>query len=164
MEIETLEFGPKTHPDAILLLDSPTPSRKRPTIPTVSKPPLKRPCTIKLLDDDSDKAASLKATQNSDTQPTATQNSSTRNMSRTSRSIVHIPLYTHAPSAIEPRHPNNSRPSLPRAAKNPSKVAIPLDNLDLCNVEDSSTIIYEVPTTPDLNTLIALLAKENTKP
>ena len=77
---------------------------------------------------------------------------------------MHIPLYTHAPSAIEPRHPNNSRPSLPRAAKNPSKVAIPLDNLDLCNVEDSSTIICEVLTTPDLNTLIALLAKENTEP
>ena len=35
---------------------------------------------------------------------------------------------------------------------------------NLSNEEDSSTIIYEVPTTPDLNTLIALLAKENTKP
>jgi hypothetical protein len=62
VEIETLEFGPKTYPDAILLLDSFTPSRKRPTTPTVSKPPSKRPCTIKLLDDDSDKAPSLNAT------------------------------------------------------------------------------------------------------
>jgi hypothetical protein len=35
---------------------------------------------------------------------------------------------------------------------------------NLSNEEDSSTIICEVPTTPDLNTLLALLAKENTKP
>jgi hypothetical protein len=35
---------------------------------------------------------------------------------------------------------------------------------NLSNKEDLSTIIYEVPTTPDLNTLLALLAKENTKP
>jgi hypothetical protein len=62
VEIETLEFGPKTYPNAILLLDSPTPSRKRPTTPTVSKPPLKQPCTIELLDNNSDKAALLKAT------------------------------------------------------------------------------------------------------
>jgi hypothetical protein len=39
-----------------------------------------------------------------------------------------------------------------------------LNNLGLSNKEDLSTIIYKVPTTPDLNTLIALLAKENTKP
>jgi hypothetical protein len=62
VEIKTLEFGPKTYPNAILLLDSSTPSRKRPTTPTVSKPPLKRPCTIKLLDNDSDKAPLLNAT------------------------------------------------------------------------------------------------------
>ena len=43
-------------------------------------------------------------------------------------------------------------------------MAIPLDNLDLYNIEDLSTIIYKVLTTPDLNILIALLAKENTKP
>ena len=92
MEIETLEFGPKTYPNTILLLDSSTPSRKRPTIPTVSKPPLKRPCTIELLDDDSDKASSLNATSlaplqkvahqptDLNRQPAAAQNSSTRNM------------------------------------------------------------------------------------
>jgi hypothetical protein len=62
VEIETLEFGPKTYPNAIPLLDFSTPSRKRPTTPTVSKPPSKWPCTIKLLDDDSNKAASLNAT------------------------------------------------------------------------------------------------------
>ena len=39
-----------------------------------------------------------------------------------------------------------------------------LNNLGLSNKEDLSTIIYEVPTTPDLNTLLALLAKENTEP
>jgi hypothetical protein len=73
-----------------------------------------------------------------------------------------------------PRPSNNLRPSLPRAVKTSSKATIDqLNNLDLSNTkdlaEDSSTIIYEVPPThnsnlPDLNTLIALLAQENTEP
>jgi hypothetical protein len=59
----------------------------------------------------------------------------------------------------------NLRPLLPYAAKSSSKVAIYyLNNLGLSNKEDLLTIIYKVLTTPDLNTLLALLAKENTKP
>jgi hypothetical protein len=78
---------------------------------------------------------------------------------------VHIPLYTHTPSVTEPRPSNNLRPLLPRAVKSSSKVnTYYLNNLGLSNKEDLLTIICEVPTTPDLNTLLALLAKENTKP
>ena len=163
MAIETFEFRPETHPDAVLPLDSSAPSRKRST-PTVLESPTKRPCTIELLDDNSDEVAFTHpaATQTLDRQPAATQNLSTRNTSQTSRPVVHIPSYT--PTPTEPR-PSNLRPSLPRAAKSSSKVATHyLNNLGLSNEEDSSTIICEVPTTPDLNTLLALLAKENTEP
>jgi hypothetical protein len=86
-------------------------------------------------------------------------------MSRTSRPIVYIPLYTYTASVTEPRPSNNLRPLLPPAAKSSSKVnTYHLNNLGLSNKEDLSTIICKVPTTPDLNTLLALLAKENTKP
>jgi hypothetical protein len=78
---------------------------------------------------------------------------------------VHIPLYTYTPSVIEPRPSNNLRPLLPYATKGSFKVNTHhLNNLGLSNKEDLSTIICEVLTTPDLNTLLALLAKENTKP
>ena len=73
-----------------------------------------------------------------------------------------------------PRPSNNLRPLLPRAVKTSSKATIDqLNNLDLSNTEDLaedlSTIIYEVPpihnsNLPDLNTLTALLAQENTEP
>jgi hypothetical protein len=77
--------------------------------------------------------------------------------------VVYIPLYTLI--ATEPRPLNNLRPLLPYAVKSSSKVTIYyLNNLGLSNKEDLLTIIYKVLTTPNLNTLIALLAKENTKP
>jgi hypothetical protein len=76
--------------------------------------------------------------------------------------VVYIPSYT--PTPTEPR-PLNLRPLLPCAAKSSFKVATHyLNNLGLSNKEDLSTIICEVLTTLDLNTLLALLAKENTKP
>ena len=82
MAIETFEFRPETYPDAVLPLDSSAPSRKRST-PTVLESPTKRPCTIKLLDDNSDEVAFTHpaATQTLDRQPAATQNLSTRNTS-----------------------------------------------------------------------------------
>jgi hypothetical protein len=59
VEIETFKFRPKTYPDTILPVDSSALSRKRPAIPTMLEPHSKRPCTIKLLDDNSNKAALL---------------------------------------------------------------------------------------------------------
>ena len=71
MEIEIFEFRPKTYPDTISPLDPSALFQKRPAIPIMPEPHSKRPCTIKLLDDDSDKAASLNAAQNPETQPAA---------------------------------------------------------------------------------------------